>query len=287
VWAGFDVLNDYQGGAVKASYVLAGELGPVALEAEGSVKFYHKDGLFSTLELRDGNGLLASFYRYDEFGVLTQQTGTAYNPYAYTGQSFDAENSLYYLRRRYYTPTWGRFMSRDQYLGDVRWPNSLHAYAYVENNPLIYLDPSGTSVVGAIVKLTVRGMKKLGKLLARRKQLMLFGMEMTYCVGAEVWPGMWRRRLVVEDDDPSTIDPMENRSSGHIIIPPAQVGSHCHRTFFYSVTGLLTFSYYAEGHGRFAEGAAFLGDMINPLTLPNDIGEFGNLLGELSGEHGW
>jgi RHS repeat-associated protein len=143
VWAGFDVLNDYQNGAVKASYLLAGELGPVALEADGSLKFYHKDGLFSTLELRDGSGTLVHSYRYDEFGVITVEQGSAYNSYTYTGQHRDLETALYYLRARNYSPDAGRFLSRDPYPGRLPEPVTLHLYVYCMNSPTNRMDPLG------------------------------------------------------------------------------------------------------------------------------------------------
>ena len=56
---------------------------------------------------------------------------------------WDQESELLYLRARYYEPETGRFLSRDSYEGNLQNPLSRHLYAYVGNNPVNYVDPSG------------------------------------------------------------------------------------------------------------------------------------------------
>ena len=51
---------------------------------------------------------------------------------------YKKETGQYYLRARYYNPTVGRFTQEDTYRGD-----GLNLYAYCENNPVLYYDPSG------------------------------------------------------------------------------------------------------------------------------------------------
>ncbi len=40
-------------------------------------------------------------------------------------------------------PSVGRFISEDTYEGELNNPLSLNLYTYVQNNPLIYNDPTG------------------------------------------------------------------------------------------------------------------------------------------------
>jgi hypothetical protein len=51
-----------------------------------------------------------------------------------------------YYRARYYHPALGRFVSADTIVPEPGNPQSLNRYAYVLNNPLRYVDPSGHAV---------------------------------------------------------------------------------------------------------------------------------------------
>ena len=66
------------------------------------------------------------------------------NPIRYRGYYFDRETGLYYLNARYYSPEWRRFISPDAavYI-DPETPNGLNLYAYCNNDPVNYADPSG------------------------------------------------------------------------------------------------------------------------------------------------
>jgi RHS repeat-associated protein len=69
--------------------------------------------------------------------------GEVYNPYQYTGEAWDAEVELLYLRARYYQPEVGRFVTKDPWTGDVWRPGTLNRYVYATNNPVNRIDPSG------------------------------------------------------------------------------------------------------------------------------------------------
>jgi RHS repeat-associated protein len=64
----------------------------------------------------------------------------------FTGQERDQETGNDYFRARYYASSMGRFISPDPSgltYADPTNPQSLNLYAYVGNNPLAYIDPSG------------------------------------------------------------------------------------------------------------------------------------------------
>jgi RHS repeat-associated protein len=96
-------------------------------------------------------------YTYDAFGNLIEDNDHN-NPYGFTGeQQFREADGLIFLRARYYDPNVGRFISKDPILkpmmgrGHRRWmlphivrfPQMLHHYVYVHNNPVNLTDPTG------------------------------------------------------------------------------------------------------------------------------------------------
>ncbi len=59
------------------------------------------------------------------------------NPFRYCGEYFDVESGAYYLRARYYDPSVGRFTQEDPAKHGYNW------YAYCNNNPIRFVDPTG------------------------------------------------------------------------------------------------------------------------------------------------
>ncbi len=60
------------------------------------------------------------------------------NPFQYTGREND-ETGLYYYRARYFSPEMQRFISEDP----IAILGKINAYAYTDNNPVNYTDPTG------------------------------------------------------------------------------------------------------------------------------------------------
>ena len=102
------------------------------------LSYYHRDEQLSTVFVTDGQGEIRNSYQYDAFGIPLETTEQLNNRIRYTGQQYDDVTGQYYLRARYYNPVAGRFMQEDVYQGD-----GLNLYAYCENNPVVYDDPSG------------------------------------------------------------------------------------------------------------------------------------------------
>ena len=66
-----------------------------------------------------------------------------------SGEQFDSDIGLYYLRARYYNPATDRFMSRDPEDGDEYSPASLHKYLYANGDPVNLADPTGRTAATA------------------------------------------------------------------------------------------------------------------------------------------
>lgn len=112
--------------------------------------YYFYDGLGSVRQLIRPNGAVRDHYNYDEYGVpapgakLSEDgRNVNHNTFGYTGELWDEEDDLLYLRSRYYAPKVGRFLQRDVLPGFMDNPLSMHKYAYVENSPVNWVDPLG------------------------------------------------------------------------------------------------------------------------------------------------
>ena len=105
--------------------------------------YLHDSPLRNVRGLTNSAGALARSFNYDAFGALIDAVGIATQPYQYNGEEVDAETGLIHLRHRYYDPTLGRFLTRDTFPGWTRQPKTTHPYAYVHNDPVNFIDPTG------------------------------------------------------------------------------------------------------------------------------------------------
>lgn len=127
----------------------------------GSEKLYYYlyNGHGDVIGILNDDGSIANTYDYDEFGNLTQQEEQTDNSFKYAGEYQDAETGLYYLNARYYDPSMGRFINEDTYEGQSNNPLSQNVYTYVQNNPLIYVDPTGHET-GAVTYETSNALRQ-------------------------------------------------------------------------------------------------------------------------------
>jgi len=94
------------------------------------------------VQLTDDSGDAVWYYDYDAFGneraITGQDASLDANPFRYCGEYFDKETGTIYLRARYYDPVIGRFTQMDPVQDGLSW------YLYCGNNPILFIDPSGT-----------------------------------------------------------------------------------------------------------------------------------------------
>ena len=119
-------MRDAQGNVVAMTDENARVLERIWYDAYGRIKEFRYWAGSSTLNSAGTVGA-QGYYDYS----VTK------NPYLFQSQRLDKETGLYYFKNRYYDPETGRFITRDP-AGDG--PN---LYAFVNNNPVCYVDPYG------------------------------------------------------------------------------------------------------------------------------------------------
>ena len=101
------------------------------------------------LGIMNANGVEVVSYAYDAWGKVLSVSGSlsstvgAVNPFRYRGYYYDVEIGWYYLNARYYDPNVGRFLSPDTILGANGGLQGYNLFAYCNNNPVMFADPSG------------------------------------------------------------------------------------------------------------------------------------------------
>lgn len=139
-----NVVAEYDGNGTLISRYNHG-IGLISkIDATGKEYTYHFNPTGHTMELTDPTGIVVNQYQYTPFGEYREKEESTPNPFRYVGEFGvqDDDNGLYYMRMRYYSSNIGRFTNEDPlmiYGGD------LNLYKYVENNPIISVDPLGGS----------------------------------------------------------------------------------------------------------------------------------------------
>ncbi len=119
------------------------------MRVNGALYFLLSDHLGSTSLTTDASGNVISELRYTAWGQVRYSSGTTPTQYTYTGQySNVSEFGLMYYNARWYDPSLGRFAQADTIVpGGAQ---GYDRYAYVNNDPVRYTDPTGHSVDGCV-----------------------------------------------------------------------------------------------------------------------------------------
>jgi RHS repeat-associated protein len=137
---------------VATAYVYAGSR-LLSTETSSGTTYLTADHLGSPRINTDGGGNVVARHDYMPFGedIATSQrtSGVGYISDSvrqkFTGYEHDGETGLEFAYARYYGSSQGRFTSTDPFMGSGRTgsPQSWNRYAYVLNNPLRLVDPTG------------------------------------------------------------------------------------------------------------------------------------------------
>ncbi|MEO1527314.1 MAG: RHS repeat-associated core domain-containing protein [Planctomycetota bacterium] len=150
VQAGQTTVADYTVGAAAVNPLYTYAYGtyidePIMRGGTGGLTYYHRNQQYSIIALTDGSGGLKERYAYTAYGtqLIFNESGVSRsstaegNRYSYTGREWDDALHLYFFRARMYSPSLGRFCSRDPG-GFVDGPSLYDAYFGMSD-----LDPFG------------------------------------------------------------------------------------------------------------------------------------------------
>jgi RHS repeat-associated protein len=124
----------------KSSYFYG--IGRIGEEQQGTSYYYIDDVLDSVRQIVGDDGVVILAQTYEPFGNVMIRSNTYVSTFQFTGEIQD-ETGLIYLRQRYYSPTEGKFVSRDIWDQEPTQPISYNAWLYGWSNPIRYRDPSG------------------------------------------------------------------------------------------------------------------------------------------------
>jgi RHS repeat-associated protein len=134
----------------ETKYYFAGT-SMIALRKDGVLNFIIGDHLGSTSLVTDANGTVVSEMRYKACptgmlreGEVRHESGASPTEYTYTGQySYTADFGLMFYNSRWYDPSLGRFAQADTIIPSNQGVQAWDRYAYTNNNPVRYTDPTG------------------------------------------------------------------------------------------------------------------------------------------------
>ena len=107
---------------------------------EKNIFFYHPDHLGSSSYITGQDGKVSQHTEYIAFGeILFDEHSSEHTmPYLFNGKELDQETGLYYYGARYYDPKVSIFVNVDPLA-----EKTMQAYAYANNNPVRFIDPTG------------------------------------------------------------------------------------------------------------------------------------------------
>jgi RHS repeat-associated protein len=136
IYDGQDVIKDINSDGSTVEYLNGTGIDNKLRQTSNAGTLYFLDDLLgSTRALTDSSGNVVESIDYDSFG----NGASSLTRYGYTGREWDADAGLYYYRARWYDPQMGRFISEDP----IGLEGGINLYAYVQNNPLSFRDPTG------------------------------------------------------------------------------------------------------------------------------------------------
>ncbi|WP_434101510.1 RHS repeat-associated core domain-containing protein [Methylocaldum gracile] len=128
-------------------YVYLDDLPLAQIDPSGAVAYLHPNHLGAPLVATNENGEVVWQANYEPFGQASLVNPSVTLNLRLPGQYFDAETGLYQNWHRDYDARLGRYLQSDP----IGLEGGLNTYAYVGNNPLNRIDPTGQLFFAVLV----------------------------------------------------------------------------------------------------------------------------------------
>lgn len=130
---------------VRSVFVNAFDGAPDAIRRDGRLFAVIKDHLGSPTFIVDADsGGVAQELRFDEFGVMTQNSSPGFQPFGFAGGLWDEAGRLVRFGERWYDAEIGRWTSRDP---EPPLDEAANLYLYARNDPVNHVDRDGNKPV--------------------------------------------------------------------------------------------------------------------------------------------
>lgn len=148
-YAGDFIIEEINDQSSASAYLYGGEIDDVLLiTKQSSNYYYHKNNIGSIVRISNDTGSMIERVEYDGYGAPyfydennnEMERSIIDNSILYTGRPYDYETGTYYYRARTLSPSIGRFLQKDP----LMYLDGMDDYSYVGNNPISFIDFSGT-----------------------------------------------------------------------------------------------------------------------------------------------
>lgn len=145
---GHIIAETSQTGQMLAEYVYLGDQLLAMIKPGESAYYFHNDLLGTPQVLTSESQGIAWKASYTPFGEAVTSIATVENPFRFPGQYYDQETGLHYNYHRYYNPPIGRYLTPDP----IGLKGGINLFAYSQNNPILYFDPTGELIAEGVMK---------------------------------------------------------------------------------------------------------------------------------------
>ncbi|CAG0991630.1 partial tRNA3(Ser)-specific nuclease WapA, partial [Burkholderiales bacterium] len=113
--------------------------------AQNDTRYWFKDHLGSIVAITGGAGVVKQRFTYDPWGKRSPNPGSEAEERGFTGHEHLTEAGLIHMNGRLYFDALGRMLQADPIIQAPYDGQNSDRYAYVFNNPLSFIDPTGYS----------------------------------------------------------------------------------------------------------------------------------------------